>query len=174
MEGSVVISKHTVATAAILSLGLAASNVVEARKVRARVTHVEPIYETILVEQPVTSCSREYVERYVSSPNVAGQTLAGAIVGAAIGRQFGDGSGRDALTVLGAVAGSAVANDRAQRRTRTTTIVREPVERCTTHMRRHNERVLTGYWVEYRHRGRFYRIRTREHPGREIRIEVRS
>lgn len=168
------ISKHSVATAAIVSLGLAATSVVDARTVRARVTHVEPIYETVLVEQPVTSCSREYVERYVSSPNVVGQTLAGAIVGAAIGRQFGDGSGRDALTVIGAVAGSAVANERAQRRTRATTIGREPVERCTTRMRRHNERVLTGYWVEYRHRGRSYRVRTHEHPGREIRVQVRS
>jgi uncharacterized protein YcfJ len=147
----------------------------EARPVRAKVTLVEPIYETVVVSEPYTTCRRDYVERRVSSPNVAGQTLAGAIVGAAIGRQFGDGNGRDALTVLGAVAGSAVANERAQRRQgNTVTVVREPVESCTTEYRRHAERRLTGYWVEYRHRGRTYRIVSRERPGREILVEHRS
>jgi uncharacterized protein YcfJ len=175
MEGSIVINKHAIAVSMFLVLGVGIVPASDAHRVRARVTLVEPVYETVIVEEPVRSCRRDYVERRVSSPSVAGQTLAGAIVGAAIGRQFGDGSGRDALTVIGAVAGSAVANDRASRRQGSTvTIVREPVDSCTTQYRRRAERRLTGYWVEYRHRGRHYRILSREHPGREIYVEHRS
>ncbi len=38
-----------------------------------------------------------------------GATAAGALVGAAVGNQFGGGSGKDILTVGGAVAGGAAA-----------------------------------------------------------------
>jgi uncharacterized protein YcfJ len=144
------------------------------RHVKARVVGIEPIYESFVVETPVTTCHTELVERQVGSPRVAGQTLAGAIVGAAIGRQFGDGSGRDALTVLGAVAGSAVAHERAVRRSGVVTIVNEPVERCATTFRRHTETRITGYWVEYRHRGRNHRVLSAYDPGPEIRIVARS
>jgi uncharacterized protein YcfJ len=168
--------KGIIATLGALALGTGVAGAGGPRYITARVTHVEPVYETVIVESPVTRCHRELVTRRVASPAVAGTTIAGAIVGAAIGRQFGDGSGRDALTVLGAVAGSAVANERAVRRQgrRTVTVVEEPVERCRTEYRRHTERQFAGYRVEYRHRGRTYRILTPEHPGRQIRIAQRS
>jgi uncharacterized protein YcfJ len=164
-------------TSAAIALGLSlVAGVAGAHGVRyttARVIGVEPVYETVVVRQPVRRCHTEIVERQVRTGSVGGQTLAGAIVGAAIGRQFGDGSGRDALTVIGAVAGSAVANERAMRR-QGVTVVQQPVERCTTEYRRRAERQITGYWVDYRHRGRLYRILSHEHPGRQIRIAVRS
>ena len=159
----------------VLAAGAAEAHGV--RYARARVLNVEPVYATVMVERPYTSCQRDVVERrVVSGPRVGGQTLAGAIVGAAIGRQFGDGSGRDALTLLGATAGAAVANDRALRRRGegSVTIVHEPVESCTTEYRRERESVITGYWVDYRYRGRSFRILSHERPGREIRIAVRS
>ena len=43
-----------------------------------------------------------------------------------------------------------------------------------TEYRRRAERQITGYWVDYRHRGRLYRILSHERPGRHIRIAVRS
>jgi len=158
-------------------LFVGAANAHGQRFTMARVTGVEPVYETIVVETPVTTCHREIVERHVSRPSVAGQTLAGAIIGAAIGRQFGGGSGRDALTMIGAAAGSAVANERAVRRHRgapSVAVIREPVERCATEFRQHSERRVTGYWVDYRHRGRNYRILSPERPGRQLRIAVGS
>lgn len=161
---------------AALATGTAAAHGV--RYQTARVVGVQPVYRHVVVERPVTTCHTEFAERYVTRtrPNVGGQTLAGAIVGAAIGRQFGEGRGRDALTVLGAVAGSAVANDRARKRrgdTRQTVVVAEPVERCSTTYRRQTERQLTGYRVDYRHRGRIHSVRMNERPGRFIRIAVR-
>lgn len=169
-------TRHRIGLAAALLLASAGASAHGARYATARVTHVEPVFETVLVERPVQSCHREYVDRRIGDPAVAGQTLAGAIVGAAIGRQFGDGSGRDALTVLGAVAGSAVAHDRAVRRRGETAVavVREPVDVCTTEYRRHAERQITGYWVTYRLRGRHYRMLTRERPGERIRVAIGS
>jgi uncharacterized protein YcfJ len=170
-------AKLTILLAIVTGLYVGSAHAHGSRYANARVVHVEPVYATFIVETPVRRCHREIVERRVRTrPDAAGQTLAGAIVGAAIGRQFGDGRGRDALTVLGAVAGSAVAHDRAERRLRPgqVTVVREPVERCTTEYRRNAERQLTGYWVDYRYRGREYRVLSRERPGRHIRILVSS
>jgi len=172
-------TKITVVLALGATLVAGAASAHGVRYQTARVVGVEPVFRNIVVERPVRTCHREVVERYVTRtrPDVSGQTLAGAIVGAAIGRQFGDGRGRDALTVLGAVAGSAVANDRARKRlggTRQTVVVQEPVERCSTTYRRQTERQVTGYRVDYRLRGRIYRVRMNERPGRFIRIAVRS
>lgn len=170
-------SKISIVVVLGASLAAGAAKAHEVRYTSARVIAVEPAYETVIVERPVRTCHREIVERQVRRSSVAGQTLAGAIVGAAIGRQFGDGRGRDALTLIGAAAGSAVANERALRRhagTSAVTVVREPVERCSTTYRREAQRQLTGYWVDYRHRGRHYRVLSPERPGRYIRIAIGS
>jgi uncharacterized protein YcfJ len=168
-------SKLAVLIASPLVLAFTGAGAHGSKVISARVVSVEPVYQTVIVERPVTACHREYVERRVRSRNVGGQALAGAIVGAAIGRQFGDGRGRDALTMLGAVAGSAVAQDRALRRNPgRVTIVNEPVERCSTHYRRQAERQLTGYWVDYSYRGRLYRVLRHERPGNRIRVQVSS
>ena len=39
-----------------------------------------------------------------------GDTIVGAIIGGAIGNQFGGGKGKDAATILGAIVGADVAN----------------------------------------------------------------
>ncbi len=43
----------------------------------------------------------------------AGATVAGAVLGGAVGNQFGGGSGKDILTAGGAVAGGLAANNAA-------------------------------------------------------------
>jgi uncharacterized protein YcfJ len=139
-----------------------------------RVVDVQPIVHRIVVERPRRECWQDVEYRPVHSGRVAGTTLAGGVIGAAIGRQFGDGSGRDALTLLGAVAGSAVANDRARRNQALRGddgVVRVPVERCEVIANAVSESRVTGYWVTYRFRGRLHRVRTYEHPGRSIRLD---
>lgn len=164
-----------IAIAAGLFVGVA--NAHGSRYANARVIGYEPVFETVYISRPVRRCHREIVERRVTRTHVAGPTLAGAVIGAAIGRQFGDGNSRDALTVIGAVAGSAVANERATRRRAANprvAVIREPVERCTTEHRRRAQRQVTGYWVDYRYRGRQFRTLSHERPGRNIRIFVGS
>lgn len=53
-------------------------------------------------------------EELTQDSNNGWHTFGGALVGGVIGNQFGDGSGRDVATILGAIIGSSMANNRHQ------------------------------------------------------------
>jgi uncharacterized protein YcfJ len=132
--------------------------------VSARVVGVEPMVRYVTVDRPRERCWDEVVRQPARPFGVVGQTAAGSIVGAAIGRQFGSGNDRDTLTVLGAVAGGAVAHRRA--------VVNEgyatrevTVQRCETVNDRVTEQIVDGYLVTYRLDGRNYTMQTARHPG---------
>lgn len=131
-----------------------------------RVTAVEPIVHYVTVNQPRQECRDEYVRQQTG---VAGPTAAGAVIGAAIGRQFGSGSGRDLATAAGAVAGGVIANQRAQRNQGYREV---PVERCRVVNERVTERVVDGYNVTYVYQGRRYVTRTATPPGDRIELAV--
>jgi uncharacterized protein YcfJ len=140
--------------------------------VSARVVAVEPLVRYVAVDRPRQQCWDEVVRQPVRPFGVAGQTAAGSIIGAAIGRQFGSGNDRDALTVLGAVAGGAVAHRRA--------VVNEgyaardvAVQRCEVVNERVTEAVNDGYLVTYRLEGERYTMRTDRHPGEFVQIAAR-
>lgn len=54
---------------------------------------------------------RELIEDYQSGWS----TFGGAIIGGAIGHQFGSGSGQDVATILGALIGASIASDKKKR-----------------------------------------------------------
>ena len=139
--------------------------------ISARVVNVEPMVRYVTVERPREQCWNEVVREPVRPFGVAGQTAAGSIVGAAIGRQFGSGNDRDTLTVLGAIAGGAVAHRRA--------VVNEgyatrdvTVQRCETVSDRVTEQVVDGYLVTYRLDGRNYTMQTDRHPGDWVQLSA--
>jgi uncharacterized protein YcfJ len=137
--------------------------------VSARVVDVEPLVRYVTVDRPREQCWNEVVREPVRPFGVAGPTAAGAIVGAAIGRQFGSGNDRDALTVLGAVAGGTVAHQRAVRNGAAAT--RDvSVQRCEVVNDRVTEQVSDGYLVTYRLEGQRYTTRTDRHPGDWVQI----
>jgi uncharacterized protein YcfJ len=132
--------------------------------ISARVVDVEPLVRRVTVNRPRQECWDEIVREPVRPFGVAGPTAAGSIVGAAIGRQFGSGNDRDILTVLGAVAGGAVARERAIRNG--AGAARDvAVQRCEVVHDRVTEEVVDGYLVTYRLDGRNYTMRTDRHPG---------
>jgi uncharacterized protein YcfJ len=137
--------------------------------VYAPVVSVRPIVRYVTVDRPRQECWQDVEYRTAVPGRVAATTLAGGIVGAAIGRQFGDGSGRDALTLMGAVAGSAVAHAHAVSRNPGSTYA-VPVERCRVVNERFTDEVIEGYDVVYQYRGRMYSMWTAEHPGSRIRL----
>lgn len=166
-------------TAAALAAGsITAVQAANTSYVSARVVDVEPIVRHVTVQRPRQECWEEVVyqrDRATRRGGVAGPTLAGGIVGAAIGRQFGGGSTRDALTVMGAIAGSAVANDRANRRAAERgpdTVRAVPVQRCETVSERFVEERVEGYWVTYQYQGQRYRMRTSQPPGDRVQLRV--
>jgi uncharacterized protein YcfJ len=137
--------------------------------VYARVVDVDPLVRHVTVNRPREQCWNEVVQEPVRPYGVAGPTAAGTIIGAAIGRQFGDGNGQDAMTVLGAVAGGAVAHQRAVRNgagaTRDVT-----VQRCEVVNDRVTEQIVDGYLVTYRLDGRNYTVQTERLPGDTIQV----
>ena len=140
--------------------------------VSARVVDVEPVVRYVTVDRPREQCWNETVRQPARPFGVVGQTAAGSIVGAAIGRQFGSGNDRDTLTVLGAVAGGAVAHRRA--------VVNQgystrdvAVQRCEVVHDRVTEEIVDGYLVTYRLEGQRYTMRTDRHPGDWVQIAAR-
>jgi uncharacterized protein YcfJ len=141
--------------------------------VSARVVDVEPLVRYVTVNRPHEECWNEVVREPVRPYGVAGPTAAGSIVGAAIGRQFGSGNDRDALTVIGAVAGGVVARNRALRNGAGAT--RDvAVQRCEVVNDRVTEQVVDGYLVTYRLDGRNYTMRTDRHPGNYVELAVNA
>lgn len=95
----------TLATTFVLGLTTAAS----AQSIRGT---VQDHFTTVRNNTPRTEriCQDIQVPVYSQGPASTGDALAGAIIGGVIGNQFGSGSGRDAMTVLGAIVGADVAN----------------------------------------------------------------
>ena len=81
------------------------------QSVTGTVVAVEPLTQVVSVQRPHTSCHTVDVPIY-GGRNSTNDTIVGAVIGGAIGNQFGGGSGKDAATVLGAIIGADVANNR--------------------------------------------------------------
>ena len=69
---------------------------------------VQDHYKTVIEQNPyrVEVCKDVQIQGQAST----GDTLFGALIGGAIGNQFGGGKGKDAATILGAIVGADVAN----------------------------------------------------------------
>lgn len=164
----------------------------DARTTAANVTYadvveVEPIIRYVRVEVPRRECWDEEVyyenrsrlsSRRYERRGSAGATIAGGLIGGVIGRQIGGGSGRDAMTVVGTLVGSALANDRFHR-DRDEVYYDEPperqvrtVERCEVRREVREEERIDGYRVTYVYDGREYSTRTEEDPGDKIKVRV--
>jgi uncharacterized protein YcfJ len=115
-------------------------------------------YRTVSHRVPYTEtvCQTVQIPVYGSTGSV-GNTVAGAIIGGAVGNQFGNGSGRDAMTVLGAIVGADVANRSAQNNT----VVGYRSERqCdqVTHYTTRQERVYSHSTVTWREHGSTFSV----------------
>jgi uncharacterized protein YcfJ len=136
--------------------------------VQAPVIDVQPIVRHVTVSTPVRECWDETVYR---EPNRGtGAVVAGGIIGGTVGHQFGSGRGQDAMTLVGALVGSAVAHNVVQRNAQPA--YAETVQRCETRTELREEERIEGYEVTYKYDGQKYRTRMREHPGSEIAVRV--
>lgn len=114
---------------------------------------------------------------YYRGDSNADGTLAGAVVGGALGNLAGNGDGRKAATIGGAVIGAIIGNniDRnngsrdGQYQYRDQAGV---VRRCRTVTDYDAQDRWSGYDVTYRYGGRTYRAVTNYRPGPTIRVAV--
>jgi len=135
---------------------------------QAQVISSTPIFEVVRVPTSREACWDEEV-RYRRPGGNPGASLIGGVIGGAVGRQFGGGSGKDALTALGAIVGASVANQRADRRRGDFTRVER---RCRVADEYYEEERITGYHVRYEFDGRVYSTRTVNDPGETLDVRV--
>jgi uncharacterized protein YcfJ len=139
----------------------------------ARVISVKPIYERVQVHHPRQHCWNEPVY-HRNGRDSAVPMITGAIIGGAIGNQFGKGNGRKALTVAGMLLGGAIGNDMARQHSYGYGHGYRTMERrCRVVDDYRSRRDVVGYRVKYRYNGKIHSTRTQEHPGRYINVRVR-
>ena len=141
----------------------------------ARVTDVRPIVRLVTVSVPRRECWNEEVrvDHRRRGNGSAGATIAGGLLGGVVGRQFGDGRGRNALTVVGAIVGSAIGNNAANANRQIPAGARyTTVQRCETRDEVREEERIDGYEVTYIYNGQEYTTRTRNDPGERIRVRI--
>ena len=142
----------------------------------AKVISAQPMVRYVTVKTPVRECWEElqYYSVDTRPRNSGGSTLLGAVIGGAIGHQFGSGRGNDAATVAGALIGAAVGSDSARKRNTGYGVetYSRPVERCATRYRETQEERIDGYRVTYRYNGQKYVTEMPYDPGNRLRVRV--
>jgi len=147
--------------------------------VRAPVLDVEPVVSRRTIEQPVEQCRVETVTTQVRSSRrdhrhepaiVPG--IIGGLIGGIIGNQFGGGSGKKALTVVGALAGSSIARNASRQRDHYDHYQPRTTKRCTTTYETQVIEEVSGYDVTYEYGGREFVKRVDEMPGDTVRVRV--
>lgn len=147
---------------------------------RARVIDVDPIHETVRVENPRRDCwkeqavARDYEDGHDGDDVRAGEgMIAGSIIGGVIGSQIGKGDGRKAATVLGTIVGAAVGRDMASGGGHGRRAWPAAGTRCRVSYDTHEEERIVGYRVTYRYQGKTFTRRMDHDPGRWLRVRVR-
>ena len=179
----------TVAVTSTPALGAHKSSATDSYFVQAPVLHVEPIVTKRYVDHPVQHCTTEYpVERTDDHPRQRHTHrrilpgLLGGLIGGWVGHQFGGGSGKKVLTVIGALTGSSIAKNAAREHDADTHEYERrdrryrrgaPVQRCRTTYESRPEESIDGYLVTYEYAGQTFEKRVPRHPGDEISIRVR-
>lgn len=132
----------------------------------AQVLRADAVVEPVLTVVPEQRCAEPEYRAAGRDSRATGGTVIGAIVGAALGNQVGDGSGRTLATVAGAVAGGAIGNNLAREPARPDAMACELVD-----VERSQPQVV-GYDVEYMYKGEKYLSRLPYDPGNRLRVRV--
>ena len=149
----------------------------------ARVVSVDPIHKTVRVNQPRQECWYETVSVPQGYYNGNGKQhvsrtpeIFGAIVGSAVGHQFGSGRGQDIATVAGAILGGSIGHDiknRGHRKHHRQRYETREEKRCETVNEVVYKERIQGYRVTYRYHGHLYTTRMQNHPGKRIKVKVK-
>ena len=136
------------------------------QSIEVPVVSSSPIYRIVKVSAPRQECWQEAVTVSTKSNSNTPEIL-GAIVGAGVGRLFGDGRGQDAATVAGAILGGSIGSDLENKNAGSRV---EYQQRCRTVNEYREEERLQGYDVTFRLNDRLFKTRTRNDPGSSIKV----
>ena len=138
----------------------------------ASVVSVDKVYKQVRVEEPYKEC---YIKETVQSGDgSATNEIIGGIIGGAIGNQFGEGDGKEVMTLAGILMGASIANDAekaAAAENGTRKVISQEV--CETKVRQKIEKRLSHYKVTVDYNGTEVSFSTKRRPYDEIiKIEV--
>ena len=119
------------------------------------VVAVEPVYSTAYTPIIQEECFEQRVPIYQNRRASTGDVFVGAVIGGAIGNQFGGGSGKDAMTVLGAIVGADISG-----RPRPEVVGYTSEWTCKMVEVQHETRIFHHYQITYLMNGKYYRINT--------------
>jgi uncharacterized protein YcfJ len=115
----------------------------------ATVTSVEKVYKQYRVDEPYQDC---YIkETLQSGDGSATNEIMGAILGGAIGNQFGEGDGKDIMTLAGIFLGASIANDAEKANSTGQVVVSQEV--CENKVRQKIVKRLSHYKINVDYNG---------------------
>jgi uncharacterized protein YcfJ len=118
-----------------------------------------------VIREPYDDC---YIKEFYEgdSDGSATNEIIGGIFGGLIGNQFGDGDGKDVMTLAGTILGASLAHDDEMAKSNTGKIVRKEV--CERKYRTITERRISHYRVEYFYYGNSFIYTTNNPPQSNI------
>ena len=137
----------------------------------ASVLSVDKVYKQVRVEEPYKEC---YIKETVqnSGDGSATNEIIGGIIGGAIGNQFGEGDGKEVMTLAGILMGASIAND-AEKAAGNGQQMIVSQEVCENKVRQKIEKRLSHYKVTVDYNGREVSFSTLRRPFDDvIKIEV--
>ena len=131
----------------------------------ATVTSVEKVYKQYMVEEPYQDC---YIQETLqqSGDGSATNEIMGAILGGAIGNQFGEGDGKEAMTLAGIFLGASIANDAERANSTGQVIVSQEV--CENKVRQKIEKRLSHYKINVEYEGRDLSFASKKRPYDDV------
>jgi uncharacterized protein YcfJ len=137
----------------------------------ATVVSVDKVYKQYRVEEPYQDC---YIKETVQNNGDGSATneIIGGVIGGAIGNQFGDGDGKDIMTLAGILMGASIANDAEKAAANgKQTIVSQEV--CEKKIRQKIEKRLSHYKVTVDYNGSEVSFSSKRRPYDDvIKVEV--
>jgi uncharacterized protein YcfJ len=139
----------------------------------ARVTSVEPIYETIGYRRPHRECWNESVPLRSGEPRSHTAPILGAIIGGAIGNALGHHHTNKVVgTVAGAALGASVGNDVGNRNDGYERTAYADEQVCETVSDRAYREEVVAYRVYYRYHGHDFVREMDYDPGPRLKVHV--
>ena len=131
----------------------------------ATVISVEEVYKQYRTEEPYQEC---YIKETLQNQGDGSATneIMGAILGGAIGNQFGEGEGKDVMTLAGIVLGASMANDAEKANSTGQVVVSQEV--CENKVRQKIEKRLSHYKINVEYEGRDLSFTSKKRPYDDV------
>ena len=130
----------------------------------ATVTSVEKVYKQYRVDEPYQDC---YIkETLQTGDGSATNEIMGAILGGAIGNQFGEGDGKEVMTLAGIFLGASIANDAEKANSTGQVVVSQEV--CENKVRQKIEKRLSHYKINVEYEGRDLSFTSKKRPYDDV------